>query len=69
MPCTPNKCAFTTATKLNKGLNFHLHETTVDHKLYNTYHTAKLNFANWRLLATYSGETDNAFILFLSVDT
>jgi hypothetical protein len=63
MPCTPNKSTFTTATKLKKGLNFNLYETTADHKLYNTYHKAKLNFVNWCLLAIYNGETDHAFIL------
>jgi hypothetical protein len=35
----------------------------VDHKLYDTYHKAKLNFVNWCLQATYNGETDHAFIL------
>jgi len=48
----------TNSTKCNKTAVFSLYKTTMDNKLYNTDHEAKLNFVDWYLHREHAGEID-----------
>jgi hypothetical protein len=43
---------------------FSLYKTTMDNKLYNTDHEARVNFVNWYLHREHAGETDPTLSVF-----